>query len=379
MTRKHNSMITSLRSRPIPLLLAWAALVMATNLCHCPGASVTFEFRPAPGVVPDYDQVHVWLLADEACAYWDKALKWQTHDKALRKTFGDLEPGDYYYLVFTGSYAERKLAKPGVFSTRLRNLELTNATTHELITIEYRPLTNFTAHYGEGQRTGRVVDVDGQPMAGQIVRLGLVCEQRKGDGLYAFDTVTTRADGTFTFTNIHPDIGAAALDEDFGFRGRLYAGEPLVITNRNLVNRRVPDIRFTDLSDGRERRFSEFAGKPVVLEFWASACGACRVPMARFETIYQRHPAWRGRIELISVSLDHELETVRRHLAEKQWCNTRQGWSGPGSWAAPAAQAMHIGSIPCVVVVDASGMIRAFGDPRSIQVENEITRWLGTE
>ncbi len=67
---------------------------------------------------------------------------------------------------------------------------------------------------------------------------------------------------------------------------------------------------------------------------------------------------------------------MKRHLARKQWGNTRQSWGGPGAWHAPAAKALHLESIPCVVVVDAGGMIRAFGDPRAIQVENEVARLL---
>jgi hypothetical protein len=237
MTQEHHSMTSSRRSHPIRWILAWAALAMALDLLHGRSASVTFEFRSAPGVVPDYDQVSVWLLADDACAYWEKGLKWQTREKSFRKTFGDLKPGDYYYLVFTGAYAERRLARPGAFSTSIRGLELTNAATQEAITIEYRPLTNFTAHHGDGHRTGRIVDLDGQPIAGRTVRLGLVCEERKGDGLYAFDTVTTGADGTFTFTNVHPAVGAEALDVDFDFLGRLEPKQPLVITDRKQSDR----------------------------------------------------------------------------------------------------------------------------------------------
>lgn len=98
--------------------------------------------------------------------------------------------------------------------------------------------------------------------------------------------------------------------------GRVVQARDLLDRQRPVTRSLVPDLRFTDLSAGRERCFSECAGKPVVLEFWASTCGPCQVPMVRFETVYQRHPTWRGRVEFISMSLDHEWETVRREFAE---------------------------------------------------------------
>ncbi len=101
MTWKHDGIMNPLRVQPTALILAWVALVAVASQPDCQSASVTFDFRPAPGVVPDYEMVNVWLLADETCAYWEKALKWETREKSFRKTFGDLEPGDYYYLIST--------------------------------------------------------------------------------------------------------------------------------------------------------------------------------------------------------------------------------------------------------------------------------------
>ena len=48
----------------------------------------------------------------------------------------------------------------------------------------------------------------------------------------------------------------------------------------------VPDFTITD-ADGKEISFSDFRGKPVVLNFWASWCPPCKQEMPEFEKVYQ--------------------------------------------------------------------------------------------
>ena len=51
----------------------------------------------------------------------------------------------------------------------------------------------------------------------------------------------------------------------------------------------APDIIVTD-RDGREVRLSDFRGRPVVLNFWATWCYYCRVEMGDFNTAYREYP-----------------------------------------------------------------------------------------
>lgn len=50
----------------------------------------------------------------------------------------------------------------------------------------------------------------------------------------------------------------------------------------------APDFTFYDYS-GSPRKLSEFEGKPVVLNFWASWCGPCKSEMPEFEDAYQTY------------------------------------------------------------------------------------------
>ena len=50
----------------------------------------------------------------------------------------------------------------------------------------------------------------------------------------------------------------------------------------------APDFTMTDAS-GEEVKLSDFFGKPVILNFWASWCDPCKSEMPHFEDAYQKY------------------------------------------------------------------------------------------
>lgn len=78
----------------------------------------------------------------------------------------------------------------------------------------------------------------------------------------------------------------------------------------------APDFTLTD-ADGREVKLSELEGKVVLVNFWATWCGPCKIEMPWFVE-FQRKYKDRG-FSVIAVSLDEEgWEVVRPFAAEME-------------------------------------------------------------
>src|SRR5262245_20418466 len=89
------------------------------------GATITVEFGPAPGVTPDYKELHVEIgdLVREGA--WKNATKRTTHEPTFKETF-NFPTGTYLVRVFTGPAEEMSVARPGAFYTYPMYARLTN-------------------------------------------------------------------------------------------------------------------------------------------------------------------------------------------------------------------------------------------------------------
>ncbi len=121
---------------------------------------------------------------------------------------------------------------------------------------------------------------------------------------------------------------------------------------RNLVAEKleIPAKEFAlkDL-DGKIVKLSDYRGKILLVDFWATWCGPCKRELPLLQTEY---PAWKAKgIELLAISTDREPEKVAPFIKENRY-------SFRVLFNDNTARDYDVSGIPCLFVIDPNGVIR---------------------
>lgn len=117
----------------------------------------------------------------------------------------------------------------------------------------------------------------------------------------------------------------------------------------------APDFTVYDI-DGNAHKLSDFRGKPVILNFWASWCGPCQMEMPDIESAWQEYGE---EIHFLIVDLtDGSQETVEKASA---YIN-ENGYTFPVYFdtAMEGAYAYGVTGIPVTYFIDAEGNFVAY-------------------
>lgn len=128
----------------------------------------------------------------------------------------------------------------------------------------------------------------------------------------------------------------------------------LSLTNLLMPGDVAPDFT-AKTYDGGEFKLSDFRGKYVVLDYWATWCGPCKAEIPNLEAIYKDFGG--EKFEIIGLSLDNSID-LPKAFHEKSPSPYTQGFLGKSH---QALRNYSIKSIPSIWLIGPDGKIIATG------------------
>ena len=112
----------------------------------------------------------------------------------------------------------------------------------------------------------------------------------------------------------------------------------------------APDVTVTD-GEGNEVKLSDFRGKGVVLNFWASWCGPCKSEMPHFQAAYEQYGE---EVQFLMVNMSTAFGDSQ---ANAEALVSEGGYTFPVYYdtGAECAYSYGINAIPVTVFIDANG------------------------
>ena len=147
------------------------------------------------------------------------------------------------------------------------------------------------------------------------------------------------------------------------------AADRLAVANE--VGALAPDFALTD-AQGQPLQLSQFRGQVVLLNFWATWCGPCRVEIPWFEEFHTRYRD-QG-LTVLGISLDDDGWNLVKPFAEEQHIGYRLALANDDLSAAYGG----LTALPATYLIDRQGriVVRHVGLVAKGDYEAEITKLL---
>ena len=129
-----------------------------------------------------------------------------------------------------------------------------------------------------------------------------------------------------------------------------------------------PDFAEKDLA-GRPLSVAALKGKVVLVDFWATWCGPCRVELPNVIATYKKHQS--EGFEIIGVSLDSDRDKLDAFLKQQDGMTWPQYFDGLG-WGNKLAGKYGVEAIPFAVLIGPDGKIIG-KELRGEELENAVS------
>ncbi len=135
----------------------------------------------------------------------------------------------------------------------------------------------------------------------------------------------------------------------------------------------APDFTLPSL-DGRTISLRDYRGKKVVLSFWASWCGPCRLELPALRSFYLRAHKPDSAFEMLTINLDED-----RNSAEAAAKKTKLPFPVLLDPSQKIAGAYGVYGIPALMVIDQNGRVVYGGFGFDMSLEFVLAAQLGID
>lgn len=279
--------------------------------------------------------------------------------------------GDPKHLGWDEARQQRKLAAEWFF----KRVPCKKLSPDEPVRLQvaYEP-PDVNRYRGDKQFAITVTMPDGKPAANQPY--ALVVRDDSNRELKVLEG-TLDSEGRATLTQLRDDVYyelyVANREES---AGAIYLGDP----TRNPTpssfrvppseGDRAPDIVLRPVEGNAQKRLSDYKGKWVYIDFWATWCGPCRGALEKLKAelpTLKEH--YKDSLVVVTLSIDDEPSPVKPYLEKMGlWGQCDHFWAGLGGWRSPAGEAFGIRSVPTAVLINPEGVIVWRGHPTSLHL-----------
>ncbi|TJZ60013.1 redoxin domain-containing protein [Sphingobacterium olei] len=151
-----------------------------------------------------------------------------------------------------------------------------------------------------------------------------------------------------------PDAYLAALTNEF-------EGKYRASIKAKMLNEQAPNFKVTDIK-GKEVSLSDFRGKIVVLDFWATWCGPCKKSLPAMQMLvnnYKHDPSVKFLfIHTWETVKDPKSDAVNYLLTHNLDLPLYMDLKDPDTKKNPAVSSFGVNGIPAKFVIDGNGKIR---------------------
>ena len=167
-----------------------------------------------------------------------------------------------------------------------------------------------------------------------------------------------RIDDIFTKTLTSEAAKGMQAVIDAGAKQKAATGKPFVLVGKT--------------SEGKDFSTKEYAGKVVLIDFWATWCGPCVAELPRVKDMYAKYHE-KG-LEIVGISCDGDGEKLASFTKKNEmpwvqlWDKEKQGAAGkPAVWHA-LAEEWKVNGIPQMFLIDRNGVLR------TVQARSEMEK-----